>query len=116
MPNRSGYAIFRALGQSLLYATNAMNKGVVPRMKLFIEAQIQEIRGGYEARSATLELCGHGENSDRALRSLSTAVAAWGEGLRQAGVLEEVLDRRSVSHHGDGPVEVEWSGVAQTAA
>jgi hypothetical protein len=65
-------------------------------MKLVIECDVSQRRGGVSATARQLGLTGHGHDRDAALASLRRAAAAWAMGLTLAGRLAEALGRRGV--------------------
>ena len=65
-------------------------------MRLVIECDVSQRRGGYAAAARQLGLAGHGLDQDGALASLRRTIAAWVMGLAAAGWLAEALAGRGV--------------------
>jgi hypothetical protein len=72
--------------------TNGGGPVIVP-----IEAQLELVRNGVQARGASVGLVGQGSNREAAVRSLRLAVLGWCRGLAHAGMLEATLDRRGIA-------------------
>lgn len=71
-------------------------------MKISFDVQLREGRSGVEARNVILGLTGHGIKQDAAVESLQRGILAWCLGLRKAGILENVLERKGITFHRDG--------------
>lgn len=67
-------------------------------MRLMIDATCREIRCGFEVRSESLHLSGHGIDKESAAISLQEAVAAWCSGLKRAGCLNEAMVARGLQY------------------
>jgi hypothetical protein len=65
-------------------------------MRLVIECDVSQRRGGVSATARQLGLAGHGLDRDGALASLRRAAAAWVMGLTVADRLAEALARRDI--------------------
>jgi hypothetical protein len=65
-------------------------------MRLIIEYDVSQRRGGLSATARQLGLAGHGVDQDGALASLRRAAAAWVMGLTVADRLAEALARRGI--------------------
>lgn len=65
-------------------------------MRLVIEYDVSQRRGGVCATARQLGLAGHGFDRDGALASLRRATAAWVMGLTAAGRLAEALVRHDI--------------------
>ena len=77
-------------------------------MKIFVEAQVRNRKGGWSAHDIHTGLTGHGIDRESSLDSLQKAIAAWCIGLSKAGYLEAALSKRAlqVDREGDGLVVV----------
>ena len=67
-------------------------------MRLVIECDVSQRRGGVSATARQLGLAGHGVDQDGALTSLRRAAAAWVMGLTVADRLAEALARRGIRY------------------
>ena len=67
-----------------------------------IEASIEPVRNGVQARGAAIGLVGQGTDEAAALRSLQRAALGWCLGLARAGALESVLTRRGIAWEANG--------------
>lgn len=65
-------------------------------MRLVIECDVSQRRGGISATARQLGLAGHGLDRAGALASLRRAAAAWVLGLAVADRLVEALARRGI--------------------
>ena len=75
-------------------------------MDFTVEASIRPVKHGIDARSADLNMCGHGEDEDSAIESLRRTVQAWVIGLRRGGVLEQTLAAKEIGYDLSSPDEV----------
>jgi len=71
-------------------------------MKISLGATLREGRSGIEARNQIIRLTGHGLSQDDAIESLKRGISAWCYGLREAGILENVLNRKGIEFIKDG--------------
>jgi hypothetical protein len=71
-------------------------------MKISFDVQLREGKSGVEARNAAIRLTGHGIRQEDAVESLKRGILAWCLGLRKAGILENVLERKGIVFHADG--------------
>lgn len=74
-------------------------------MKLVIEYDVSQRRGGVSATARQLGLAGHGLDRDGALASLRRAAAAWVMGLTAADRLAEALAQRGIRCEDPGSEE-----------
>jgi len=65
-------------------------------MRVFLQAEINPIKGGIEARSRSLRLAGHGRDIGEALDCLQRGILAWCRGLAACGQLEIALRDKNV--------------------
>lgn len=73
-------------------------------MKVFVDAQLRNRKGGWAAHDIRTGLTGHGIDKESSLDSLQRAVSAWCAGLSKAGYLETALSNKAlqVDRDGDG--------------
>lgn len=71
-------------------------------MRILVDVEVRNCRGGVEARSPVLRLTGHGINEDEAMRSLRAGIVAWCSGLRSIGRLEQRLKDKALKWEPNG--------------
>ena len=71
-------------------------------MKVFVDAQIRNRKGGWAAYDIHTGLTGHGIDKEGSLDSLQKAVYAWCVGLNKAGYLETALSSKALQVDRDG--------------
>jgi hypothetical protein len=65
-------------------------------MRIYVLPRLAKIKGGIEARCPELKIAGHGRDEIQALESLRRGIAAWCDGLRRAGRLEDAVRQRGL--------------------
>jgi hypothetical protein len=65
-------------------------------MRVVVEYEMSQRRGGLQATSQQLRLTGHGTGEEEALANLRRAAAAWVLGLTLANRLDDALRRHGI--------------------
>jgi len=74
-------------------------------MEIRIEVEVDEIKGGWSARTPKLKLVRAGESESQALAALKQTVMAYCAGLKRDGTLLPTLQRKGVEITGDADSE-----------
>jgi hypothetical protein len=89
-------------GARRAYAAVYQRKQEAASVKIQVEVEFGQIKGGVSARAPQVGLAGHGLDREEALEALLAALKAWAGGLNRVHLLAKALKHRSIAFDDNG--------------